>query len=333
MSRTIHAYLEFRDAALPLLEKHFPERRVVCWNRPEEFAAGLCEAEYLFALHAPREHWANAKRLRLIQGFGTGVDHLLPAQGLPERVVIANERGMSAPTMAEFGLALVLALLKQLPFFVAAQRDRVWRPRTPETLAGKTLGVLGVGAIGVALAERAHALGMRVIGTQRTPRTHPALSWVETQSGTARVLAESDVVVILLPLTDETRGSLGAAQPRAGAYLVNLARGGIVDEAALCEALERGHLTGAAFDVFAASPAAREPAVGRPNHGSRLTRGDFRPARVSIQLLPRRRAAGARRRGRVAGGSLARLLSGSNSAPHPVGLLSAPFRDARSAPV
>lgn len=291
MSRTIHAYLEFRDAALPLLEKHFPGRRVVCWSRPEEFAAGLYEAEYLFVLHAPREHWAKAKRLRLIQGFGTGVDHLLPAEGLAERVVIANERGMSAPTMAEFGLALVLALLKQLPFFVAAQRERAWRPRTPETLSGKTLGVLGVGAIGVALAERAHALGMRVIGTQRTPRKHPALSWVETQSGTARVLAESDVVVILLPLTDETRGGLGAAElarMKPGAYLVNLARGGIVDEAALCEALESGHLAGAAFDVFASEPLPpQSPLWEAPNlwitpHSA----GDFpRLLDVSIQLF------------------------------------------------
>ncbi len=267
MSSPIHAYLPF--PARPLLEKHFPGRTVVCWSQPEEFAAGIGEVEYLIALGAPREHWARARRLRLIQSFGAGVDHLLPAPGLPERVVIANQRGMSAEPMAEFGLSLVLALLKQLPFFVAAQAQRAWRRRLPERAAGKTLGILGLGAIGLALAERARAIGMRVIGTQRTPKPNPAVARVDPQSATARVLAESDVAVILLPLTDETRGSVGRAElaaMRPSAYLVNLARGGIVDEAALGDALAAGRLAGAAFDVFEREPLPKEsPLWDAPN--------------------------------------------------------------------
>jgi len=253
----IHAYLPFASAARALLEKHFPGRDVVCWSKPEEFSAGIGDAVYLFALQPPRSHWAQAEKLRLIQAFGAGVDYLLPADGLAERVVIANQRGMSADSMAEFGLTLVLALLKQLPFFVAAQHAQRWERRLPERVAGKTLGILGLGAIGLALAERAHALGMRVIGTQREPKAHPAVAWIEGPAGAARVLAESDVVVILVPLTDATRGSLGArelALLKPSAYLVNLARGGIVDEAALYAALAGGRLAGAAFDVFAREP-------------------------------------------------------------------------------
>jgi phosphoglycerate dehydrogenase-like enzyme len=255
MPSRIHAFLPF--PAQPLFEKHFPGREVVCWTTPAEFAAGIGEAEYLYALHPPRDQWARAQRLRLIQALGAGVDYLLPAVGLPERVIIANQRGMSAAPMAEFALALVLALLKQLPFFVAAQREHAWRRRLPERAEGKTLGILGLGAIGQALAERAHALGMRVVATQRTPKPHPAVARVEPPSGTARVLAESDVVVILTPLTDETRGSLGRealSALRPSAYLVNLARGGIVDEAALRDALVEGRLAGAAFDVFEREP-------------------------------------------------------------------------------
>jgi phosphoglycerate dehydrogenase-like enzyme len=267
MPSRIHAYLPF--PAQPLFEKHFPGREIVCWTKPEEFVAGLGEAEYLYLLQPPRGHWAKAQRLRLIQALGAGVDYLFPLDGLPERVVIANQRGMSAEPMAEFGLSLVLALLKQLPFFVGAQRERAWRRRLPERAAGKTLGILGLGAIGLALAERAHALGMRVIGTQRTPKPHPALARVEPPSGTLRVLAESDVVVILVPLTDETRGSLGRealAALRPSAYLVNLARGGIVDEAALREALVAGKLAGAAFDVFEREPLLPEsPLWDAPN--------------------------------------------------------------------
>ena len=265
----IHAYVPFANAARPLLEKHFPGREVVCWSEPHELAAGVGEATYLFALHPPRGHWAKAQRLRLIQAFGAGVDYLLPAVGLPERVVIANQRGMSADSMAEYGLTLVLALLKQLPFFVDAQRRHSWERRLPERAAGRTLGILGLGAIGIALAERAHALGMRVIGTQREPKAHPAVARVEPQSGTARVLAESDVVVILVPLTDATRGLLGAnefALMKPSAYLVNLARGGIVDEAALQGALTGGQLAGAAFDVFEAEPLpASSPLWDAPN--------------------------------------------------------------------
>jgi phosphoglycerate dehydrogenase-like enzyme len=265
----IHAYLPFSNALRAPLEKHFPGREIVSWSTPDEFTAGLGDAVFLFALHPPRGHWAKAHKLRLIQALGAGVDYLLPAIGLRDEVVIANQRGMSAESMSEFGLSLVLALLKQLPFFVAAQREHAWRRRLPERAAGKTLGILGLGAIGIALAEKAHALGMRVIGTQRTPKAHPALARVEGQAGTERVLAESDVVVILVPLTEETRRSIGArefALMKPSAYLVNLARGGIVDENALREALVTGKLAGAAFDVFETEPLpAESPLWDAPN--------------------------------------------------------------------
>jgi phosphoglycerate dehydrogenase-like enzyme len=265
----IHAYLPFVNAARPLLEKHFPGRRIVCWSQPDEFAAGIAEAVYLFTLHPPRGHWQKAEALRLIQAFGAGVDYLLPASGLRDEVVIANQRGMSADSMAEFGLSLVLALLKQLPYFTAAQRRHAWERRLPERAAGKTLGILGLGAIGLALAERAHALGMRVIGTQREPKAHPAVARIDPPEATARVLAESDVVVILVPLTERTRGAIGArelAAMKPSASLVNLARGGIVDEAALGAALAAGRIASAAFDVFATEPLpADHPLWDAPN--------------------------------------------------------------------
>ena len=269
MQTAIHAYVPFANAARPLLEKHFPGREIVLWSRPEEFVSGVADVTYLFALQPPRGHWARATGLRLIQAFGAGVDYLMPPVGLRPEAVIANQRGMSAEPMAEFGLTLVLALLKQLPFFVDAQRTARWERRLPERAAGKTLGVLGLGAIGLALAERAGALGMRVVGTQRAPKAHPAVARIEPPSGTESVLAESDVVVILTPLTDETRGSFGAAQlarMKPSAYLVNLARGGIVNEAALRDALASGRLAGAAFDVFASEPLPPEsPLWSAPN--------------------------------------------------------------------
>jgi glyoxylate/hydroxypyruvate reductase A len=255
MPSSVHAFAPFGMG--PILERHFPGRTVHAWTSEEEFAAGIGDVEYLLALNPPRGHWAGARRLRLIQVLGAGVDGVLPAPDLPPSVVLANQRGMSAEPMAEFGLTLALGLLKQLPFFLAAQRERAWRRTLPVRAAGLTMGILGLGAIGEALAERAAALGMRVIGTQRSPKRHPAVTHIEPPERTDAVLAESDVVVVLLPLTDETRGFLSRerlARMKRGAYLVNLARGGIADEDALADALREGRLAGAALDVFATEP-------------------------------------------------------------------------------
>jgi phosphoglycerate dehydrogenase-like enzyme len=269
MPAPVHAFTPFAGALRGLLERHFPGRAVHCWSSEGEFDAGLADVEYLLALNPPRGRWARAERLRLIQVLGAGVDGVLPAPDLPPRVALANQRGMSAAPMAEFGLTLVLALLKQLPFFVAAQREHAWRRTLPARAAGRTLGILGLGAIGEALAERASALGLRVIGTQRSPKRHPAVERIEPPERTDAVLAESDVVVLLLPLTPETRGAISRerlAQMKPGAYLVNLARGGIVDEAALVDALREGRLAGAAFDVFATEPLpAASPLWDAPN--------------------------------------------------------------------
>jgi phosphoglycerate dehydrogenase-like enzyme len=269
MPGPVHAFTPFAGAMRTLLERHFPGRAVACWSSEREFEAGLPEVQYLLALNPPRGQWARAGRLRLIQVLGAGVDGVLPAPDLPESVVLANQRGMSAEPMAEFGLTLVLALLKQLPFFVTAQRERAWRRTLPVRAAGRTLGILGLGAIGEALAVRAAALGMRVIGTQRSPKRHPSVARIEPPERTDAVLAESDVAVILLPLTGETRGLLSRerlARMKPGAFLVNLARGGIVDEDALLEALRSGRLAGAAFDVFASEPLPPEsPLWDAPN--------------------------------------------------------------------
>jgi len=269
MPGPVHAFSPFAGALRSILERHFPSRPVHCWSSEAEFASGIHEVEFLLALNPPRGHWSQAERLRLIQVLGAGVDGVLPAPDLRASVALANQRGMSAEPMAEFGLTLVLALLKQLPFFVAAQREHAWRRTLPVRAACKTLGILGLGAIGEALAVRAAALGMRVIGTQRTPKAHPAVAQIESPEHMDRVLAQADVVVLLLPLTDETRGLLSRerlAQLKPGALLVNLARGGIVDEAALVEALRSGRLAGAAFDVFDEEPLpASSPLWEAPN--------------------------------------------------------------------
>ena len=234
-----------------------PDRELVVFTQEEELAAGIAEVEVLFVRRPPHGYWSRARRLRLIQTIGAGVDSVLPTPDLPERVLIANARGVAAPHMSEFAIALLLALAKRVPRAIEQQREHRWRLFLPRRLEGATLGILGLGAIGEAVAQKARGLGMRVLGTRRSGEPSPHADRVYPPSGTDEVLAASDAVVVLLPLTPETRGLLDGARlarMKPGALLVDLARGGIVDEAALASALKEERLGGAALDVFEVEP-------------------------------------------------------------------------------
>jgi phosphoglycerate dehydrogenase-like enzyme len=260
---------ELSEALARPLRARLPDREVVVWTHEEELRAGIGEIEALLAFRPPRGVWAGATRLRLFQMMGAGVDALLPAPDLPAAVRIANARGIHGPHMSEFALAMVLALAKKLPRALEQSRERQWKQYGVDTIAGRTLAVLGLGSIGAAVAEMASRLGMRVIGTQREPKATAHVAEIVRPERTEQVLRAADFVVVLLPLTPETRGSLGArelAWLKPGAYLINLARGGIVDENALAEALCSGRLAGAALDVFAEEPLpASSPLWSAPN--------------------------------------------------------------------
>ncbi|NNL65053.1 MAG: D-2-hydroxyacid dehydrogenase [Myxococcales bacterium] len=237
--------------------RELPGRELRGFDDEADFAARVGEVEILFALKPPRGHWARAERLRFVQIMGAGVDALLPAPDLSPDVRIANGRGISGGVMAEHALAWMLHFARRVPRNVEQQARREWRMYAPAALEGATCGILGMGAIGEALAMRAKAFGMRVLATQRTPKPCPYADEVLASEGTERVLAESDYVVVILPLTPETRGSLDAAmlsKLRPEAVLVNMARGGIVDEAALATMLREGRLRGASLDVFDEEP-------------------------------------------------------------------------------
>jgi phosphoglycerate dehydrogenase-like enzyme len=253
----IHAYVPWGDFLRERLEPAVPDRELVVWEREEEFVEGIGEAEVLFVLRPPRGHWAGARRLRLIQTTGAGVDAVLPAPDLSEDVLITNARGVHARHMSEFGIALLLAIAKRIPRAVQHQREHRWQMFRPRQLDGATLGILGLGSIGEAVAQRGRALGMRVIGTRRSGEPSPHADRVYSPAETDEVLAQSDAIVVLLPLTPETRGFLDRdriARMKPGALLVNLARGGIVDEGALADALKEERIAGAAMDVFEEEP-------------------------------------------------------------------------------
>jgi len=201
-------------------------------------------------------------RLKVVGRAGVGVDNIEIAAAKARGVTVVNSPLAVTLAVAEQVLGMMLALARQLVAADASMKAGKWEKKafTGSELSGKTLVLLGLGRIGAQVAHLARAFGMRVVAYD------PYLSddqirerGAEPAGGMDAALAQADYVSLHLPLTDETRGMLSAGQfeiMKKGAYLVCAARGGVVDEAALREALDSGHLAGAALDVFAAEPPA-----------------------------------------------------------------------------
>ena len=188
--------------------------------------------------------------------MGAGVEQLLVPE-LPAGVRITRAAGIFGPWMAEYALGWCLWVTQRMDGFRAQQRERRWAPVDPVPLRGQTLCVVGLGDIGGSIAKLARALGMRVIGVTRSGRASRDVLRVYRTKALRAALARADFVVLTLPLSDETRGLVGAAELAAmkpTAWLLNLARGPIVDEAALLAALRARRIGGAVLDVFDTEP-------------------------------------------------------------------------------
>jgi phosphoglycerate dehydrogenase-like enzyme len=226
----------------------------------ERLEAILPDAEVIFGLDVPGDIARKAPRLRWIQVMSAGVDHLMREDLLASGVTMTNIKGMSATPIAEFVIAVALAFVKRLPHCLKLKQDRRWQAYRTASLQSKTIGIVGLGSIGQEVARLARAFGMTVIGTRRTTEEAAPTAEVDhvlRQDQLPRLLANSDFVVLSLPLTTETRGLIAEKELRTmkpTAYLINVARGGIVDEEALIRALEQRWIAGAGLDVFAAEP-------------------------------------------------------------------------------
>ncbi len=194
-------------------------------------------------------------RLEWIQALTTGVDPLL-ALKLPASIIVTSARGIHGPQMAELTVLLMMALARDFPRMLVNQRERRWQRWGQRLLTGKTLVIVGVGAISEALAGRCKALGLKVVGiTSRASVDHFDELLPRTQLREAA--AGADFLVLLIPYTPETHHMIDAsvlAAMKPTAYLINVARGGVVDEAALIEALRTHRIAGAGLDVFAQEP-------------------------------------------------------------------------------
>jgi phosphoglycerate dehydrogenase-like enzyme len=254
--KVIHVY-GLGAEAVQKFESAFPQRKIHALNGKVDLEASMGDIEVIFVFRPPRGVWSRAKRLRLIQTIGAGVDAVLPAPDLPPSVRITNARGVSGEQMSEYALAMMLAFAKQLPRALANQRAQRWQSVVPNSLAGKTCSILGMGAIGQVVAERAKQFGMCVIGIQRQPKPFRHADEVLAPEQIQRAVQQADYLVVILPKTAQTRNLLNAkvlANLHSDAVLINMSRGGIVDEAAVANMLNSGRLRGAALDVFEEEP-------------------------------------------------------------------------------
>ncbi len=255
---------DISDAQLAELKAVAPNVQIVRGLDRRSAVDRAAEADGVDASLVSPEFLAKASRLTWVHAPSAGVDRLVPMKGIADNpgLVVTNNRAVHGPAIADQAMAMLLSLTRQLPYYARAQSEARWDhqdpPARPVVLEGKTMLVVGIGGIGTEIAKRAHGMGMHVIATRRSDT--PAPEFVE-RVGKPDQLREmipgADVVAICTPLTAETAGLFDAGMLSAmkrGAYLINIARGKIVDTTALLAALNDGRLAGACLDVTDPEP-------------------------------------------------------------------------------
>ena len=247
------------------LRAGFPEATFHSPRDRSEVERVLPETDVVFGWAVRASNFALGARLKWIHVSAAGVAALLFPELIESEVMVTNGRGTHALAMAEHTLGVMLAFTRRLHLARDAQaaregvQNRLWT-EAPSfgQLSGTTLGLVGLGSVGTAIAVRARALGVRVLAVRKHPALDPEPADAQWGIGQLDALvAASDWLVLAAPLTPETRGFMDAerlARMKPGAVLINLGRGSLVDEPALIEALREGRIAGAALDVFETEP-------------------------------------------------------------------------------
>ena len=224
----------------------------------EEFGGHIAEAEALVTSTraTARLFPADAPRLRLMFCTSAGLDPV-PFGSLPPGVQVLNNRGVHAPKAGEYGIMAILMLSNRIPRLITSQHAQAWDRQLASVLAGRNVTVVGLGSLGGAVAEQATRFGMRVTGVRARPAPHLACERVLPTAALDEALPETEFLVLACPLTDATRNILDRrriALLPPGAGVVNIGRGALVEQDALCDALDSGALSGAVLDVFVPEP-------------------------------------------------------------------------------
>jgi D-2-hydroxyacid dehydrogenase (NADP+) len=250
---------QYRDR----LKAKFPELNVNLVDHHTKVGPYIADADILvtFAPRLSDDVLSAGANLKWVQALGTGVDNLIDRPVLRKDIIVTNIHGIHGAPVSEAAIGSMLALARDIPRAVRAQDAREWARFPARLLHNKTVGVFGIGAIAEEMAPKCKAFGMRTVGVSSSPRQVAGFDRMHSSAELAAIAGEFDFFVLLTPLTEKTRNSIdakvfAAMQPKS--FLVNLARGGVVDETALIEALQSGKIAGAALDVFNEEPLPRD---------------------------------------------------------------------------
>ena len=231
--------------------------------------AGDCEVLIALAHEVSDELLAAMPKLRYVAALSTGVDHLWTCKNLRPDIRITNGRGIHGPQMAEMAFLYMIGLSRDYLRMEANRRNHVWKRWAQPVLVGKTAVIVGVGAISEAVALRCQAFEMRVVGVSNARQESPGFDLIVPRAQLAEAAAQADFMIVLAPLDASTRHMINEAvfaAMKPSAFIINLARGDVIDEAALIRALRDGVIAGAGLDVFSVEPLPQDnPLWDMPN--------------------------------------------------------------------
>jgi D-2-hydroxyacid dehydrogenase (NADP+) len=240
----------------------FPELKVDVVAKAEDADPYLADCDIIIT-HGPHladkaDHvFSNAKKLRWVQGIGTGVDNIADRQSLRDDVIVTNIHGVHGRPMSEAAVSLMLALSRKLPRSLENKAKHKWENWPSRLLSEKTVGIFGLGSIAETMAPLFKAFNMTVVGITSGLRPMPGFDEIVDKRRLIETVRRLDYFVVLTPYTPATHHIIDAevfAAMKPDAYFINLARGGVLDEAALLAALREKRIAGAALDVFEQEP-------------------------------------------------------------------------------
>jgi phosphoglycerate dehydrogenase-like enzyme len=253
------------DKDIPFLSELQQRATTVVGASGQNFAGAAGNAGIIFnwsgSLALLRDVFLMSHRLRWVHSRSAGLEQTLFPELVESEVILTNGSGVFSPSLGEFALAAILYFAKDFRRMIRNQMAGRWEQFDVTMVSGKTVGIVGYGSIGGAIAARARALEMKVLALRRhvspQPRDNTPIDQVYGREGLAEMLSECDYVVVSLPLTRQTRGLMGDAElavMKKDAVLINVGRGPTVDEHALIKALSENRIRGAGLDVFDQEP-------------------------------------------------------------------------------
>lgn len=253
------------DKSLPLLDELGRKEQIVVTDSPQDCSQTAADTDVILnwsaSLTLLRDVFLLSRRLRWIHSRSAGLEQTIFPELIESKVVLTNGSGVFSPSLGEFALAAILYFAKDLRRMIRNQVAGLWEQFDVSMVEGSTLGVVGYGSIGRAVASRARALGMKVLALKRrfseTSQNDPLVDRVYGSEQLLDMLSQCDYIVVTVPLTEQTRGLIGKkefAAMKDNAVLINVGRGPTIDEEAMIAALSEGRIGGAALDVFDQEP-------------------------------------------------------------------------------